>query len=104
VSSDRRIRKAAQRRKARALTSDQFLDVLDRLRTKPPAGMGDAGDTPDGSTDRPEPLPKRELEYWLEEFGDLDLMLEAQQAGAPDAPLLTDAEIARIRREVEGEA
>ena len=34
VSSDRRVRRAATRRKAQCLTSDQFLDLLDRFRNE----------------------------------------------------------------------
>jgi predicted RNA-binding protein with PIN domain len=103
VSSDRRVRKAAQRRKARALTSDQFLDLIDRLRTERPTGTGNARLESSGPTDLPEPLPPGEPEFWMEQFRDLDLSPETQAAVAPDAPLLTDAEIERLEREIGGE-
>jgi predicted RNA-binding protein with PIN domain len=103
VSSDRRIRQAAQRRKARALSSDQFLDLVDRLRTKRSAGMAGAREMSINPTDRTEPLSQQESDYWVEQFGDLDLASELGSSLTPDAPLLTDAEISRIQREVDGE-
>lgn len=103
VSSDRRVRQAASRRRARALTSDEFLDRLDRLRPEPAAGTPDARSSPGQAIDRDQPLSASERAYWVAEFREVEQLPEAREAVSPDAPLLTDADIARIRREVERE-
>ena len=59
VSSDRRIQRAAQRRRARVATSEQFLA---RLRAP-------AGDTPNQPVRPREALTEQEVAKWLEEFG-----------------------------------
>jgi predicted RNA-binding protein with PIN domain len=103
VSSDHRIRRAARRRKARALTADQFLDQLDRWRTERSERRVDATSHRHETTDRDRPVSTEEAAYWLEEFGELDNAAESHPSIAGDAPLLTDAEIARIQREIDGE-
>ena len=92
VSSDRRVREAALRRKARSIKSDDLLDMLERRDHRPP--VIDEGDdrTPIAPDDR----------LWLDAFGDLDDLLAAQRALTPP-PMLTDAEIAELQREIERE-
>jgi len=80
VSSDRRVRQAATRRKARAIPADEFLDRLptiafERRRSLDPA--------PDPEAVRREPtLDDEERAYWQEVFG----AIEAEPAPASSAP------------------
>jgi uncharacterized protein len=104
VSSDRRIRQAASRRRARPLTAEQFWDWFDDLRTQ--AAL--AKKLSKAAPVRP-PLPARdarssieESAFWLETFRDLETP-EFRQAIAPNKVLLTDAEIAEIQRQVDRE-
>ena len=53
--------------------------------------------------DRDLPLTTEEAAYWLEEFAELEESPEIREASKPDPALLTDAEIARIQREVDAE-
>jgi predicted RNA-binding protein with PIN domain len=102
VSSDRRIRRAATRRKAEALTADEFLDWLERhARRKRNA---DAEDRPSPREEERDLLdPLHEAKYWLEKFGDIENDPETRELRERDAHLLTDDEIARIQRQVDGE-
>ncbi|QEH37265.1 YacP-like NYN domain protein [Aquisphaera giovannonii] len=107
VSSDRRVRRAAARRRAEAVPSDQFLDQLDRMRAegrrKPDRdGAGEASPAGDDGK-RNTPLSAQEAAFWLEAFSDI-----ADDPGLSDglresAPMLTDEDIERIRREVDRE-
>ena len=104
ISSDRRIRQAASRRRARPLTAEQFWDWFDDLRTQAAA----AKKLRDVLPERP-PLPDRnaapsleESAFWLETFRDLETA-EVREAFAPNKSLLTDAEIAEIQRQVDRE-
>lgn len=101
VSSDHRIRKAATRRKALAVTADEFWDQLDarkRRRLREPLAEPPAAPRPAAV-----PLSAEESAYWLHEFGDLDQNPETHKALNAEATFLTDAEIAEIEREVERE-
>ncbi len=100
VSSDGRLRRAAARRGARAMSSDDFASMMQSRRNrrgKPPS------EASQGQSDRPAPSAGESRE-WLQVFGDLDADL-----ASPDAPGgigglgLSDADIARIAREVEDE-
>ncbi len=100
VSTDRRIRTATARRKARAMTADEFLVSLEDRRPRkpipsPPLAAG-------GPRDR-SPSPQ-ESAYWLEAFGGLDHEPEVRELSRPDSFGPTDAEIAAIEREVDKEA
>ena len=104
VSSDRRIRQAASRRRAKPLTADEFWVWLDELRTRASFPKEPRAPLPE----RP-PLAKpidraaiEETEFWLEAFSELDSP-EIRQAFAPNKTLLTDAEIAEIQRQVDRE-
>jgi len=103
VSTDHRIRRAATRRKARVLTADQFLDLIERPRgQEKPAGSTDARPS-SHVVDRDLPLSSHEAAYWLEKFGELEDALETREAFKSDPALLTDAQIARIQREIDRE-
>lgn len=105
VSTDHRLRRAAARRKARAVTSDRFLDELETFRgtnraVEPPAaGTMERSSTPG----RDVPLSSEEEAYWLNEFAGIDDSEEVRQAFASEPSLLTDDDIARIQREVDRE-
>jgi uncharacterized protein len=103
VSSDNRIRLAASRRRTKSLTADQFWEMIDDLKER-------------GRIKRKiEPLPRPapqvhvaratndEAAHWMETFRDVDLLPEIQQAISPNEPLLTDADIAEIERQVQRE-
>jgi uncharacterized protein len=63
VSSDHRIRKAAHRRRARDMSSEDFVRVLASIRAATPAADDP---TADGDV---QPLADTEVDYWLRELG-----------------------------------
>jgi len=100
VSSDRRIRQAAHRRRAIALTAEDYWNRLDDLKER--------------ASRRHEPEPERrkstaadhagdDSALWQEVFRDLDDSPETREALAPDAALLTEEEIAELKRQIERE-
>jgi predicted RNA-binding protein with PIN domain len=96
VSSDRRIRRAAARRKARAITADEFWG---QLRARP----GPQPPPPDVQPAEPPPLTEEESAYWQQEFRELAESPEGRQIGHHADWVPSDEEIARIEREVERE-
>ncbi|HKI20592.1 MAG TPA: NYN domain-containing protein [Isosphaeraceae bacterium] len=100
VSSDRRIRQAAQRRRATVLTAEDYWNRLDDLKER-------AARPHEREPDRPEePAAGRAVldpAHWREVFRDLDDSAEIRQALAPDAALLTDQEIADLERQIDRE-
>jgi uncharacterized protein len=100
VSTDRRIRTATARRKARAMTADEFLVSLEDR--KPPKPIPSAPLTASGPLDRP--ISPKESAYWLEQFGGLDNEPEVRELARSDSFGPTDAEIAEIQREVDEES
>ena len=104
VSSDRRIRQAASRRRARSLTADQFWELIDDLkaggcRETEPAKSGTAGHRPTSAaqtSDRRRGPLARGLPRHRRVAGDPRGVRSRRVA-------LTDAEIAEIEREVERE-
>lgn len=100
VSTDRRVRQAAARRKARSVTCDAFWSELDDRR----AARARAQDRPRNDDARPASGPSsEEAEYWAREFADLDELPETREALSPDSVMLTDEEIARLEREIDRE-
>lgn len=110
VSSDRRVREAASRRRATAVTSEQFWTTLDARKHRK-GGLLDrsarVAEAESGRTRAPGrvdvELTEEEAPHWQRAFEDVDAMPEAREALSPDAPMLTDADIARIAREVDRE-
>jgi uncharacterized protein len=100
VSTDRRLRTAATRRKAQSMTADAFLVALDGRRKQRSAT---AARPPQPAPARDVTLSPEESDYWLREFRDLDSAPETREALGNESAMLTDAEIARIEREIEGE-
>jgi uncharacterized protein len=106
ISSDRRIRLAATRRRSPSLPAEEFWEHLDRLKEravrKPPPEAPPASRL---SSNHPgwRATPE-ESAFWMEAFrGVLDAP-DVQKALAPNSTLLTDAEIAEIQREIDRES
>jgi predicted RNA-binding protein with PIN domain len=106
VSTDRRIRQAAARRRARPMTAEKFWDWLDDLREGAAEGPGprQVASAQPPPRDRSEPITPEERAFWLATFRELDEDPKAHQALAPNPSLLTDAEIAEIQRQVDRES
>jgi predicted RNA-binding protein with PIN domain len=98
VSSDRRIRQAASRRRARPLTADEFWVLRDQLRAAAPPPI----DT-EPSADRGALPDVGEAAFWVETFRDAEDVPGIRDVVSPSASLLTDAEIAEIQRLVDRE-
>jgi predicted RNA-binding protein with PIN domain len=98
VSSDRRIRQAASRRRSRPLTADEFWDLKDHLRPAVPASE-DTGPP----EDRDGPPDAGEAAFWLATFRDAEDVPGIGEAMSPSAALLTDAQIAEIQRLIDRE-
>jgi predicted RNA-binding protein with PIN domain len=104
VSSDNRIRQAATRRRSRSLTADEFWVLLDDLKArksrKSQSGAQPGSPTPDqerGST-------PAESSRWLETFREVAGSEQARETLARNDSLLTDAEIAEIKRQIDRES
>jgi uncharacterized protein len=103
VSSDNRIRLAASRRRARALTADAFWQMIDTLkegRKRNEVKTPKPGPAKSAVADK---RPFDEAEYWMGIFGELDNAPEMRQARLPSQSLLTDAELEEIKREIDRE-
>jgi predicted RNA-binding protein with PIN domain len=98
VSSDRRIRQAASRRRAKPLTADAFWDQKDHLAglTRPRVESESEADR-DGETD------PAEAAFWVEAFRDVDGFPGIRDIRSPSTQMLTDAEIAEIQRLIDRE-
>ncbi len=102
VSSDRRLRQAARRRRARPMMADDFWDRKDRLgRPEPPRIR--AGNLPSKEIDREGPVDPDEARFWVEAFRDVEQLPGVREVRSPDAALLTDDEIAEIQRIIDRE-
>lgn len=98
VSSDNRIKLAANRRGAKSTSCDEFLDRLDALK----AARARKTETPVEPPERPSRISESESRYWIEQFREIEDSPEFQKAVIPD-PMLTDLEIRKIAEEVEKE-
>jgi predicted RNA-binding protein with PIN domain len=104
VSSDRRIRQAAVRRRTRYLTAEQYWELLDDFKERASrksnseivAERKDSEDEDRAATD--------ESALWADVFRDVARAPGVTETLAPDDSLLTDAEIAEIRRQIEAES
>jgi predicted RNA-binding protein with PIN domain len=102
VSSDRRIRRAANRRKATVVTAEDYWVRID--------AMKECSSHPQQAKDRPAhperaivDAPPEERAHWQEVFGALDESVEACEELARDPTLLTQEEIAELEREIDRE-
>ena len=105
ISSDRRVRQAATRRRATSITADDFWVEIDRLKSSPRRVETLEEVTPPPKSPPPcDPrLTDNERAFWAAEFQDLEAMPETQEALGDGPSMLTDADIARIEREIEDE-
>ncbi|GAC1473541.1 MAG: hypothetical protein NVSMB9_22340 [Isosphaeraceae bacterium] len=102
VSSDRRIRQAATRRGSMAVLADAFwVELSARVERRTRAGKAPLPCPSEPERDRQ--LSPEESAFWEHEFGELNGHSGLLQDLNGDRPLLTDAEIAEIEREVERE-
>jgi len=99
VSTDRRIRQAATRRRARALTAEGFWQALENSRGKtaapPPATSEEEA--------RMHGLSPADAAAWLDTFHDVVLDPETDESLGQGGFIPTDDEIDRITREVDEE-
>jgi predicted RNA-binding protein with PIN domain len=101
ISSDRRIRLAATRRHTRSVTSEQYWVLIDRLKERGNRPeLKSHASRPDDPETKPTP---EESAFWVEIFGELEKDLQTGAALMANRPLLTDAEIADLQREIEQE-
>ena len=104
VSSDRRVRVAATRRRAVSISSDDFWVEIDRLNASPRrVDSSENTASPKLEPKRDPRLTDHELKFWAAEFQDLEQMPETQEALGNGPTMLTDEDIARIQHEVDGE-
>ena len=91
VSTDRRVRQAANRRKARSLTSEEFLDAMDRFQRRESRSADGSSSRSAGSRgrDQPSSAASDDADYWVSVFGHLDSTPEAMEALTPSPTLLT---------------
>ncbi|WZO97982.1 NYN domain-containing protein [Isosphaeraceae bacterium EP7] len=98
VSTDRRIRTAATRRKAHSVTSEEYWTELDGRKERADRLIPrvDAASKHHGPS-------HADAEYWLEEFADLATDPEVHRQLAPEPTMLTDAEIVQMQRDIDRE-
>ncbi|MHB1560520.1 MAG: NYN domain-containing protein [Isosphaeraceae bacterium] len=104
VSTDRRIRQAARRRRARPMTADEFWDQKDRLGRPKRPQVGAANHLgQEQEPDREGPIDPDEARFWVEAFRDVEHMPGIRDVPSPSAALLSDDEIAEIQRIIDRE-
>ncbi len=80
VSGDRRIQRAARRRRAKAVASDAwYAELVQARRQRAQAGA----ETPDRP---PVPLLEEDVNYWIDQFGGDSLLKECGRAEEGDEP------------------
>lgn len=98
VSSDRRLQVAAARKKASFIDADTFWDRLQH----PSQQAHEA--RPPAPASRERQTPPADRDFWAQAFEEVEQMPELKSLREQQAEtLLTDAEIARIQREVDHE-
>ena len=97
VSSDRRIRQAAARRRTKCLTAEQYWEFVDDLKDR--NGRKPQADATMSSRkiEEREEMVRAESALWLEAFRDVAQAPEVVAALAPDESLLTDPARGRAR-------
>jgi len=104
VSSDHRIRLAAQRKRATIERADDFWSRLQDRRARARRRGQDEAPSPTAARERPAVLSADEAAYWQEEFRHVAESPEAREAFRHADFVPTDDEIRRIAREVEEES
>ncbi len=103
VSSDRRIRQAAVRRRTRLLTAVQYWELIDDLKERSLLKARARQPVPSAPRKVDQGTIGDDAAGWLEAFRDIEALPGIQEAFAPNDTLLTDAEIAEIERQVRRE-
>jgi predicted RNA-binding protein with PIN domain len=103
VSTDRRIRQAAARRRAKVLTADQFWELIDDLKEREGQSGRSGKQRTSDLDDQRQAIDSADSARWLETFREVAETPAIRAALAPDNAILTDAEIAEIEREIERE-
>jgi predicted RNA-binding protein with PIN domain len=98
VSSDHRIQRAASRKKAKVVSADEFLTMLDSRKERKRITTVVAPEPPRAKIPTAE-----EAAFWLEEFRDVVESQEAREIYRGDPSFPTDEELAQIAREVDEE-
>lgn len=104
VSSDRRIRRAAQRRRATSQSSDDFLDFLENLRSRrEPCVKTEAGGK-DVERLRLDRLAPEEVDAWVLEFGEpITSLDQTPQDSTTSSDWWSDLDLEQVAQEVERE-
>jgi uncharacterized protein len=105
VSSDNRIRIAAARKGAQVLSADGYWTKLDELkerrqRRSHPVRAREPETTPEEQA-RERGLQAADADYWHEVFADVDRDEETRIELLGSTPMISEQDLARIRREVE---
>jgi uncharacterized protein len=104
VSSDRRIRQAAARRRTRCLTAEQYWELIDDYKERRRRALKtEISSEPLATEEEAQTAAAAESALWLEAFRDVAEAPGVKETLAPDDSLLTDAEIAEIEREIDRE-
>ena len=99
VSTDRRIRQAATRRRAGSMTAEQYWQLIDDRRER----LRPARRPPKVEIPKPQPPVVDEDAFWLEAFAELNEGPEVRELSRRNKSILTNDEIAQMAREVERE-
>ncbi|WP_169973358.1 NYN domain-containing protein [Tautonia rosea] len=104
VSSDRRIRRAAERRRATSRSSDDFLDDLETLRSDRHAHVKATMRSNEADRAQLDPLSEEEVDAWVLEFEEPIASLSAStQDTPPSLDWWTDLDLDQVSKEVEQE-
>lgn len=105
VSSDHWVRRVATRRRARVMSADEFWTLMDERKRRRPGLTRAQGAPPEPAEapERPDAPSPLEAAFWMAEFRELAESDEARRIGRGDEAFPTDAELARIAREVAAE-
>lgn len=98
VSSDLRIRRAAERRRCIVMTSDDFLAKLEKKKRRPKIVV-EVLETPE-EIGRQRGPTSAEANYWMAQFAELEHEPGIKEGLRASDFVPTDEEIARIEREV----
>jgi uncharacterized protein len=103
VSTDRRVREAASRRRSRSVTALQFWEEIDDLKERHAARPKDRVDPKPGDAPLTAQPSAAESAMWLETFRHVDEQDDVKEVLSERESLLTDAEVEAIEREIEDE-
>ncbi|WP_161602220.1 NYN domain-containing protein [Tautonia marina] len=104
VSSDRRIRRAAQRRRAISQSSDDFLDFLENLRSRRAPRVKTEAGGKDVERLRLDRLAPEEVDAWVLEFGEpITSLDQTPQDSTTSSDWWSDLDLEQVAQEVERE-